>query len=69
MNFFNDANFIAAVEQSFKMYKEHGARSTAKLKPIHTFFAETLKSIFGNQYEYHYIGADFGEMTMLGEAK
>ena len=42
---FDEKSFIAAVEESFRMYKKHGARSTEKLKPIHRYFADVLESI------------------------
>jgi len=42
---FNKKNFLKALEQSFLMYKIKGSRSTEKLKPIHTFFADTLEDI------------------------
>jgi hypothetical protein len=53
---FEERKFIAAVEESFRMYKEHGSRSNAKLKPIHRYFADVLKSIWGNGFNVHYMG-------------
>jgi len=64
---YNEKNFIKAVEQSFKMYKKYGARSTAKLKPIHKFVADTLTAIFGKAYTLHFIGEDNKEMTVEGK--
>ena len=64
---YNEKNFIKAVEQSFKMYKKYGARSTAKLKPIHKFVADTLTAIFGKAYTLHFIGDDNKEMTVEGK--
>jgi hypothetical protein len=64
---YNDKDFIKAVEQSFKMYKLHGARSTAKLKPIHKFVANTLTDIFGKTYKLHFIGDETKEMTVEGK--
>jgi len=49
------------------MYKEHGARSTEKLKPIHKYIAGVLKSIWGNGFEVHYLGADSKELTVAGK--
>jgi hypothetical protein len=50
---FTEKAFIAAVEESFRMYKKYGARSTEKLKPIHRYIADVLKSIWGEQFEIH----------------
>lgn len=64
---YNEKDFIKALEQSFKMYKLHGARSTAKLKPIHKFIAETLAKIFGKDFELHFMGDDNKEMIVIGK--
>ena len=64
---YNERDFIKAVEQSFKMYKLYGARSTAKLKPIHKFIAETLAEIFGKEYKLHFMGNENKEMTVTGK--
>ena len=64
---YNEKDFIKAVEQSFKMYKLYGARSTAKLKPIHKFIAETLAKIFGKDFELHFMGDENKEMTVAGK--
>lgn len=42
---FNEKQFLTAIEESFNAYKEHGARSTEKLKPIHKFIADILFAI------------------------
>ncbi|GHV17665.1 hypothetical protein AGMMS49938_18560 [Fibrobacterales bacterium] len=64
---YSEENFIKAVEQSFKMYKLYGARSTAKLKPIHKFVADTLTTIWGEGYELHYMSDDNSEATIQGK--
>ena len=64
---YNEKDFIKALEQSFKMYKLHGARSTAKLKPIHKFVADTLAKIFGKGFELHFMGDENREMTVEGK--
>ena len=64
---YNEKDFIKALEQSFKMYKSHGARSTAKLKPIHKFIAETLAKIFGKDFELHFMGDDSKEIAVAGK--
>ena len=64
---FTEKSFIAAVEESFRMYKQHGARSTEKLKPIHKYIANVLKSIWGDDCEVHYLGAGSKELTVTGK--
>ncbi|GHT17214.1 hypothetical protein AGMMS4956_20590 [Bacteroidia bacterium] len=64
---YNEKQLITAIEQSFKMYKLHGARSTEKLKPIHKFVADILASIWGKSFEIHYMGEDSKEMTVMGK--
>jgi hypothetical protein len=49
------------------IYKKYGARSTAKLKPIHKFVAETLQNIFGKGFELHFLGDETKEMTVAGK--
>lgn len=62
-----EKNFIKAISQSFKKYIEHGSRSTEKLKPIHNFVAQTLQTIFGEDYELHVMGDDNKEMKVEGK--
>jgi hypothetical protein len=64
---FDEKSFITAVEESFRKYKERGARSTEKLKPIHRYFASVLKAIWGNGFETHYLGTDTKELTVTGK--
>ena len=64
---YNEKDFIQAIEQSFKMYKLHGARSTEKLKPIHKFVAETLGKIWGKGFEICYLGDETKEVTVDGK--
>lgn len=64
---YNENNFLKALSQSFQNYLEYGARSTEKLKPIHLFLAETLQSIFGKDYETHYLGENSKELTVEGK--
>ncbi len=64
---YNENNFLKALSQSFENYLEHGARSTEKLKPIHLFLADTLQSIFGQDYETHYLGENSKELTVEGK--
>ena len=64
---YNEKVFLKALEQSFKMYKMYGARSTAKLKPIHKFIAETLAKIFGKGFDLHFMGEGHKEMTVTGK--
>jgi hypothetical protein len=64
---YNEKDFLEAIAKSFKAYKEKGARSTAKLKPIHYFVADTLKKIWGSHFEIHYLGNDIKEMEVEGK--
>jgi hypothetical protein len=63
---YREKKFIKAFEQSFKMYKQHGARSTAKLKPIHKVIADSLAAIFDKTHKLHFIGDETKEMTVEG---
>ncbi len=64
---YNEKKFLKSLSQSFENYLEYGARSTEKLKPIHLFLAETLQSIFGKNYETHYLGENSKELTVEGK--
>jgi hypothetical protein len=64
---YNENNFLKALSQSFKNYLQFGARSTEKLKPIHLFLANTLQSVFGQDYETHYLGENSKELTIEGK--
>jgi len=64
---YNEKDFLKAIENSFQAYKEKGARSTAKLKPIHKFIADTLAKIWGNGFEICYMGDNVKEQTVEGK--
>ncbi|GHT20668.1 hypothetical protein FACS189419_00150 [Planctomycetales bacterium] len=64
---FIESVFIVAVEESFRMYKMHGARSTEKLKPLHRHIADILQSIWGNGFDVYYLGTDSKELTIEGK--
>jgi len=64
---FDEKSFIAAVEESFRMYKERGARSTEKLKPLHRYVADVMKSIWNGGFEVHYLGQDAKELKVTGK--
>ena len=64
---YKEQELIKALEASFKAYKDYGARSTAKLKPLHKFLAETLRKIFGKDYSIHFLGEESKEMTIEGK--
>ncbi|MDR2126550.1 MAG: hypothetical protein LBP63_06960 [Prevotellaceae bacterium] len=64
---YNEKQLIEAIEQSFKMYKLHGARSTEKLKPIHKFIADTLSTIWGKKFEICYMSDNTREKTIEGK--
>lgn len=61
------ACLIVAIERSFAMYKQHGARSTKKLEPLHKYVAGVLRSIWGAAFHVHCMGAGAGEMTVAGK--
>jgi hypothetical protein len=64
---YNEKDFLKAIENSFEAYKEKGARSTAKLKPIHKFVADTLSKIWGKDFEICYLGSETKEKTVEGK--
>jgi hypothetical protein len=64
---YKEQELIKALEASFKAYKEYGARSTAKLKPLHKYLADTLASIWGKTYSVHFLGEENKEMTIEGK--
>jgi hypothetical protein len=64
---FNEADFLSAIGQSFKMYKLKGARSNAKLRPIHLFVADTLSAIWGKEFEVSYLGEGSRELKVEGK--
>jgi len=64
---YNEQEFLKALEASFIAYKEHGARSTAKLKPIHKLIADTLANIWGKAYSIYFLGEESKEMTVEGK--
>jgi hypothetical protein len=64
---YSEKKILTAIENSFNAYKEKGARSTAKLKPIHKFVADTLAKIWGNDFEICYLGDDNKEKTVEGK--
>ena len=42
---YKEQELIKALEAAFKAYKDYGARSTEKLKPLHKYLADTLANI------------------------
>jgi hypothetical protein len=64
---YSEKELLQAVSQSFQSYKAHGARSTAKLKPLHHKIAQILSKIWGKDYETHYLGDDSKELKIEGK--
>jgi hypothetical protein len=64
---YNENGFLKALSQSFENYLRFGARSKEKLKPMHTFLAETLQTIFGENYGVFYLGEESRELTVEGK--
>jgi len=61
---YKEQEFIKVLEASFLAYKERGARSTAKLKKLHKYFADLLLKIWGNDFNVFYMGdKDLGDRT------
>jgi hypothetical protein len=53
---YKEQELMNALEASFKADKEYGARSNAKLKKLHKYFANVLLDIWGNDFEVFYLG-------------
>ena len=60
-----ETKFIEAINNSYEEYKERGARSTAKLKPVHSFIAQYINNILnrkeGNKYKIYSLGFNEGK--------
>ena len=48
---YNHIKFLESVGESFRNYNTFGKRSNKRILPIHNFIANTVESIFGNEYE------------------
>ncbi|GHS93043.1 hypothetical protein FACS1894107_10260 [Planctomycetales bacterium] len=64
---YDEQQLVDALGKSFAMYKQHGARSPKKLKPIHQYIAEVLAAIWGKDFSTRYLGAAASEMTVSGK--
>ncbi|MDR1848095.1 MAG: hypothetical protein LBR17_08300 [Bacteroidales bacterium] len=64
---YNEKEFITAIEESFKMYKLYGARSTQKLKPLHLYVAKMMSEIWGKDFDIHCIGENNHELNVEGK--
>ena len=64
---YKESEFIKSISESFAKYKQHGARSTQKLIPIHKYVTEMLKTIWGSAYEYAFLGEGTKEATVQGK--
>lgn len=64
---YNEKDFLSAISKSYKKYIQYGARSTEKLKPIHTCIAKILQNIFGSNYTIYHIGKDKKEFKVKGK--
>ncbi|MBI4722963.1 MAG: hypothetical protein HY769_08245 [Candidatus Stahlbacteria bacterium] len=64
---YNENEFLRAISLSFRQYKQHGARSPEKLKPVHLYVANLLKSIWKGDFEIHYLSKDNKELTVDGK--
>jgi hypothetical protein len=60
--------FIEAINKSFEEYNNKGARSTAKLKPVHSFIANYLYEKLDKDYQIYSQGFEEGkEYTIDGK--
>ena len=64
---YSEAGVMAAVSLSFQKYKEHGSRSTEKLKPLHQYIASVLAGIWGTNYRVFYLGENTKELQLEGK--
>ena len=65
---YNEEKFIEAINKSFKEYNLKGARSTAKLKPVHSFIAKYLYEKLDKNYKIYSQGfQDEREYTIDGK--
>ena len=63
----DEPQFLKVIEESFRKYKEYGARSTQKLKSIHKFVAGVLSEIWGSDCGLHYMCDGNREFTVEGK--
>ena len=60
--------FICAVQKSYDAYRKHGARSNQKLRPLHQWVADEMKTALGKEYETQSLRIDNGsEETISGK--
>ena len=64
---YKESEFIKSISESFAKYKTHGARSTQKLIPLHKYVTEMLKSIWGVNYGYFFMGEGTKEAKVEGK--
>ncbi|MDR0972342.1 MAG: hypothetical protein LBM25_08165 [Bacteroidales bacterium] len=64
---YNEDLFLNAISDSFKAYKERGARSTEKIKPLHKAIADILKNIWGNDFDVFYLSDTTKEKQVEGK--
>jgi hypothetical protein len=64
---FSEEKLIKAISESFKRYKEFGARSTEKLKPLHLYIANVTQFIWGNDFQTHFMSEETKEITVEGK--
>jgi len=56
-----------AISESFKQYKEKGARSPEKLKPLHKFIADLLTEVWGKEFGVSFMGEKIKELNVKGK--
>lgn len=48
-------DFYEAIKNSYKNYLIYGDRSEEKIKPLHKFLGEAIKSLIGDKYEVYFL--------------
>jgi hypothetical protein len=64
---YKDQNFLDSIGESFLKYKEFGARSTQKLIPIHKYVSNILEEIWGDKYDFFFMGLNTKEAKVEGK--
>jgi hypothetical protein len=57
--------FLEAITKSYEEYTKHGARSTKKLNPIHSWLADVVNDRLGDDYEVYSLGRGEGKEKNL----
>ncbi len=64
---FMNEELLIALKNSYEKYESSGARCTAKLKPLHLYFAQLLGKTWGDNYQIHFMGEHSKEKKVDGK--